>query len=362
LGDGPIARPEDALDVFDFEAVAREVLPPAHWGYMAGGTDDDMTIQANREGFTRYRLRPRRLVDVREIDTSVEILGRTWPTPIVIAPTGSNRAFHAEGELGVARAARAKGHLQILSSVSSTSVEDVVEARGEPVWYQLYPRYSWEVTRAVVERAERAGCPAVVFTVDLLGGSNRLSMKRLAKEDERECSACHGEEGERNTPMYDGLDMPGESDYVQGLTWEFVDRLRSHTSMKVLIKGIVTAEDARLAVEHGVDGIVVSNHGGRAEASLRSTIECLPEIVEAVGGRAAVLIDGGFRRGTDVFKALALGADAIAIGRPYLWGLAAFGQAGVEAVLEMLTRELVIVMRQMGTTSVPAIRAGDALV
>jgi len=351
LGDGPIASPDDALDVFDFETVARETLAPAHWGYLSTGTDDDATIQANRDGFTRFQLRPRRLVDVRHVDTSTEILGRVWPTPIVIAPTGSNRAFHPEGEVAVTRAARAREHLQILSSVSTTSIEDVVAARGEPsVWYQLYARYSWDVTRAVVERAERAGCPAVVLTVDLLGGSNRLTAKRFAKRDDRECAVCHVE-GERHTPMYDGLDIPGESDYVQGLTWAFVDQLRASTSMKLLIKGIVTAEDARLAVEHAVDGIIVSNHGGRAEASLRSTIESLPEIVEAVRGRIAVLIDGGFRRGTDVYKALALGADAVCIGRPYLWGLAAFGQPGVEAVLAMLSRELQIVMRQMGTTT-----------
>ena len=361
LGDGPISSPEDALDVFDFETVARETLPPAHWGYMSTGTDDDATIQANRDGFTRFQLRPRRLVDVRRIDTSTEIFGRTWPTPIVIAPTGSNQAFHSEGELAVTRAAGAKKHLQILSSVSSTSIEDVVAARGEPsVWYQLYPRKDWEVTRAVVARAERAGCPALVLTVDLLGGSNRLTMKRFAKRDTRECAACHID-GERRTPMYDGLDLSGESDYVQGLTWEFVDQLRASTSMKLLIKGIVTAEDARLAVERGVDGLIVSNHGGRAEASLRSTIESLPEIVEAARGRIAVLVDGGFRRGTDVFKALALGADAVCIGRPYLWGLAAFGQSGVEAVLTMLTGELEIVMRQMGTTTLAAISASSVV-
>ena len=314
MGDGPISSLEEALNVFDFETVAKRELPPAHWGYLATGTDDDATIRANREGFEHFQLRPRRLVDVREIDMSTEVLGRKWPTPIVIAPTGSNRAFHVDGEIAVTRAAKAKETLQILSTVSTTSIEDVVEARGEPIWYQLYARYSWDVTKAVVTRAERAGSPAIVLTVDLLGGSNRETLRLFAKRDMRDCSVCHEEE--RRRPMYDGLDIPGRNDYTRGLTWDYVRQVREHTSMQVLIKGIVTAEDAALAVENGVDGIIVSNHGGRAEASMRSTIECLPEIVDTVRGRIAVLVDSGFRRGTDVFKALAIGADAICIGRP----------------------------------------------
>lgn len=353
LGDGPITSPEEAINVFDFATRAEQELPPAHWGYMATGTDDDATVRANRAGFEQFQLRARRLVDVRRIDMSTEILGRTWPTPIVIAPTGGNQAFHAEGELAVTRAAKEKRTLQILSTVASTSVEDVIEARGEPVWYQLYPRYSWDVTSKIVSRAERAGCPAIVLTVDLLGGSNRETGKLFAKRDSRDCSVCH--ESMRVKPMLQGLDIPERNDYARGLTWDYVRQVRKHTSMQVLIKGIVTAEDAALAIDNGVDGIIVSNHGGRAEASMRSTIECLPEIVDAARGRAAVLVDSGFRRGTDIYKALAIGADAVCIGRPYLWGLASFGQAGVEAVLEVLKRELEIVMRQMGTPSIAQI-------
>ena len=363
MGDGLVKSPEEALDVFDFEVLAKEELPPAHWGYMATGTDDNATIQANRDGFHQFQIRVRRLVDVRSIDMSTEILGRSWPTPIVIAPTASNRAFHPDGEIAVSKAARAKNHLQILSTAASTSIEDAIEARGEPIWFQLYPRQSWEVTKAVVTRAERAGCPAVVFTVDLLGGTNRLTNKRFAKQDERDCAVCHIQG--RSAPNYDGLEISGEewtysaqvsTDYVRGLTWDFVQQLKGHTSMKVLVKGIVTAEDARLAVENGIDGIIVSNHGGRAENSLRSTIASLPEVVDAVQGRIVVLVDGGFRRGVDFFKALAIGADAVCIGRPYLWGLASFGQAGVEAVLELLKRELEIVMRQTGATSIRKIQ------
>ena len=367
-GDGLIASPDDAIDVFDFEALARDVLPAAHWGYLATGTDDDSTIDANRDGFDRFQLRPRRLVDIRTIDTSTEVFGKRWRTPIAIAPTGGNGAFHTDAELGVTRAAREKNHLQMLSTVASTSVEDVVAERGEPVWFQLYPIASWDATRRLVDRAESAGCPALVFTVDLHGGSNRLTNKRFAKLDSRECTVCHIDGG-RNTPNYEGIGLPegqtpeerraSRREYIRGLTWDFVRRLKDHTSMKVLVKGIVTAEDARIAIDTGIDGLIVSNHGGRAENSLRSTIESLPEVVDAVQKRVPVLVDGGFRRGVDVFKALALGADTVCIGRPYLWGLASFGQAGVEAVLEMLTRELEIVMGQMGATSIPQIGRGQ---
>lgn len=353
LGNALITSPEEAINIFDFEAVAQQELPPAHWGYLATGTDGDITLRANREGFEQFQLRMRRLIDVRDIDMSKEIFGTTWPTPIVIAPCGHQMAFHTEGELPVARAARTKNHLQILSTVSNTSVEDVTEARGAPIWYQLYATKSWEITEALVKRAEAAGCPAVAITVDLQGGSNRETIKKFAKLDKRECTNCHlpPDNAVAFNPMYDGLSVPAESSYGLSLTWDFVRKVQDLTTMKVLIKGIVTAEDARLAVEHGIDGIIVSNHGGRAEASGRSTIECLPEIVEAVQGQIPILIDSGFRRGTDFFKALAIGADAVCVGRPYLWGLASFGQAGVEAVLTLLRAELELVMRQTGVTS-----------
>jgi isopentenyl diphosphate isomerase/L-lactate dehydrogenase-like FMN-dependent dehydrogenase len=354
-GDGAITSPEEAINVFDFEVRAQKELDPAHWGYLTTGTDDDGTIRANRDGFSKFQLRPRRLVDVRQIDTTTEVLGSKWATPIVLAPTGRQRAFHPDGEVAVARGARAGNHLQILSTVTSTGVEEVIEARGAPIWYQLYAEYDWETTRALVKRAEKAGCSAVALTVDLQGGSNRETVKRFARLDTRECSACHPSAFSdyiRTKPMYDGLEVAGDTNFEESLNWEFVRKLKDTTTMKVLIKGIVTAEDTLLAVENGVDGVIVSNHGGRAENSTRGTIECLPEVVQAASGRTAVLIDGGFRRGTDIFKALALGADAVCVGRPYLWGLASFGQPGVEAVLDILRRELVMVMKQMGTTTI----------
>jgi 4-hydroxymandelate oxidase len=357
-----------ALDVFDFEPVARKKVPVAHWGYLMTGSDDDGTIRANREGFNRYELRVRRLVDVSRIDTSVQIFGKKWDTPIVINPVGSQKAFHTEGELAVARAAKAKGHLQVLSTVSTTSFEDVTAARGEPGWYQLYHRQDWNQTRQIVKRVEKAGCPAIVFTVDLLGGSNRETLLRAEQADTRECSNCHknGKPAPGISGLIDDRDnrrKPMLAEFAPGTpipevgtpTWDFVKRLRDSTTMKVLIKGIVTREDAELAIEHGVNGMFVSNHGGRAENSLRATISSLPDVVAGVRNRGVVIVDGGFRRGTDIFKALALGATATGIGRPYIWGLASFGQEGVEMVLTLLRRELELVMRQAGTISVKRI-------
>jgi isopentenyl diphosphate isomerase/L-lactate dehydrogenase-like FMN-dependent dehydrogenase len=358
-----IARAEEALDVFDFEAVARRDLPPAHFGYIATGVDDDATLRANREAFSRYQIRVRRLVDVRHVDLSVTLLGTTWDSPIVIAPAGSQRAFHPEGELAVARAARSRRHLQILSTVSSTAVEEVIEARQGPVWYQLYPTDVWPVARALVKRAEAAGCPVLVLTVDLNGGSNRVTLARAVRRDRRDCSACHTGDVFDNVstyvarkPMFRGLDVSAVTRLApMDMTWTFLRRLRDATAMPLVLKGLVTREDTERAIEEGVAAVIVSNHGGRGEESGRATIDSLGEVVEGARGRIPVLVDGGFRRGTDIFKALALGAAAVGIGRPYLWGLGAFGQPGVEAVLDILRRELETIARQAGTTSIGAI-------
>jgi 4-hydroxymandelate oxidase len=351
-----ISSPKDAINVFEFEPVARQKLPPAHFGYLTTGVDDDATLRANRDGFTRYEIRVRRLIDVSKIDMAVELFGTTWKTPVVLDPAGSQRAFHPEGELAVARAARSKGHLQILSTTTTTSVEDVVEARGEPVWYQLYAASEWNVSRTMVKRAEAAGCPVLVLTVDQLGGTNRETLKLFQREDKRQCSVCHDrssmQASSQRKPMFAGLDLKGVRFQPTNITWDYVRRLKDATPMKLVIKGIVTREDAELSVMHGADGIICSNHGGRAEASGRSSIESLPEVLEGAAGRIPVLVDGGFRRGTDIFKALALGAKAVCMARPYLWGLAAFGQEGVEAILDILARELELMMRYAGTSSV----------
>ncbi len=347
-----------ALDVFDFERLARARLPPAHFGYLATGVDGDATLQSNEAGFANYPLRVRRMVDTRAIDTRVNLFGTTWETPIFLVPLGSQRGFHPDGELATARAARSMKHLQVLSTVSSTGVEDVNAARGEPVWYQLYPTDQWPVTEALVARARNAGCPVLVLTVDLQGGSNRLTLARAIPRDSRDCNACHVTDRTRlsgfaaGKPMFAGIDISAVTDLTPpDMTWDYLARLRDIWPRKLVIKGIVTREDAELAITHGVDGIIVSNHGGRAEDSGRAAIDSLAEVAPAVNGRVPVLMDSGIRRGSDVFKALALGADAVGIGRPYIWGLASFGQEGVERVLEILRTEFTIAMRQAGARS-----------
>jgi len=354
-----ISSPDQAINVMDFEPVARKILPPAHFGYLATGVDDDATVRLNHDAYSRIQIRSRRLVDVSKIDMSVRLFGTTWTSPIVIDPVGSQRAFHPEGEVAVAKAARSKEHLQILSNVATFSVEDVIAARGGPIWQQLYTTNVWDVTRASVKRAEAAGCPVLVVTVDLQDDSNRETFFRSERVDSRQCSTCHPAGGVRylhNKPAFDNLDVSKvKSLYSPDNTWDLVKRLKDTTKMKLVLKGIVAREDAQLAVERGVDGLIVSNHGGRAEDSLRPTIESLAEVLEGAAGKIPVLVDGGIRRGTDAFKALALGATAVGIGRPYIWGLASFGQAGVETVLEILRRELKTIMRQAGTPSVDKI-------
>lgn len=352
-----IASPMDALNVMDFEAAARKAVPPAHFGYMATGVDDDLTLKANRDGYQRIQLRPKRMVDVSTADLKVELFGQRWETPIFICPCGSQKAFHAEGELATASAARSRNTLQILSTVTTTPIDEVGKALGHPPWYQLYPTSSFEVTEKLVHHAVEAGCPVLVVTVDLTVGRNTETQQRFKKLDSRQCTACHpaGPRSYTRLPMFKGIDMTGITMYNPSMTWEWVRRVKNLSRMKLVLKGIETAEDAKLCLDNGVEGIVVSNHGGRAEESGRGTIECLPEVVEAVGGKVPVLIDGGVRRGTDIFKALALGASAVGVGRPYLWGLGAFGQPGVERVLDLLRAELSLVMRQCGARSIAEI-------
>ena len=348
--DGLIARASDALDVFDFEPVAHRNIPPAHWGYLVSGVDGEDTLKANRAAYSRYQLQTRRMIDVSKIDLSVELFGEKFNSPIILCPLGAQRAFHPEGEIAVAKAAKARGHLQILSTVTSTGVEDVIAARGAPVWFQLYTTSKFEVTAKLVKRAEAAGCPVVAVTVDLPAGRNIETALRLARTDTRTCTACHAPSGSPffSRPMFSQIDATGLQTTSSSLTWDFIKRLRDVTRMKILIKGLESPQDAELAVANGADGIVVSNHGGRATDTGRGTLECLPEIAAAVRGRVPVILDGGVRRGTDVLKALALGATAVGIGRPYIWGLGAYGQAGVDRVLELLDNELTLAMVGVG--------------
>jgi 4-hydroxymandelate oxidase len=361
-GEALVDSAAKALDIFELEAVARRNLPPAHWAYLATGVDGDATLRANSEGYAGLALRVRRLTGVHAPDMSVSLFGTTWETPIVLSPVSSQRAFHDDGEIATARAARTKKHLQILSTLSSTGVEDVVMARGGPVWYQLYPTDRWSVAKGLMKRAEAAGCPALVLTVDLQAGSNRETQVRGRRVDTRDCSTCHRVDpfdfvgALPYRPMFRGLDVSKTTWlFPTNATWDYLARVRDAWPLKLVVKGIVTREDAELCLKHGADALVVSNHGGRAEESLRPTIDSLVEVAGAVKGRIPVLVDGGVRRGTDIFKALALGATAVGIGRPQVWGLAAFGQPGVEAVLDILRRELQLVMRQAGTASLAKI-------
>jgi 4-hydroxymandelate oxidase len=348
-----IADPTQALDVFDFEPVMKKNVPPAHFGYMATGADDEVTLRANRESFRKFELRPRRLVDVNKIDISAEILGTKYDSPIVIAPTGSNRAFHADAEIAVAKAARAGNHLQILSTVATTSIEDAIAARGAPVWFQLYTTQRWEVTEGLVKRAEAAGAPVIAVTVDVRTPAKWETFVRLRRTDTRDCGSCHGvTDYLSRKPNFTGIDLGGmSSTVVTNLTWDLIKRLRDTVKVKLVLKGILAFEDAKLAADAGIDAIVVSNHGGRVEDGVSATIDVLPEIVAAVGGRMPVLVDSGFRRGSDIVKALAMGAQAVCIGRPYLWGLGAFGQPGVERVLGILRAETRTAMQQLGAPS-----------
>jgi len=354
----------DALSVADFEAIAQHKLPPAHWGYVASGVDDDATYRANIAGFKRIELRPRRLADIAKTDTRVELFGATFDTPIFLCPLSGQKMFHAEGEDGSARAARQKKALQILSTQTSTSVEEVASTLGHPPWYQLYMPAQWEGTEKMIKRVEDVGCPVVVMTIDMAGGRNSETATRLARTDTRNCLSCHTDSGNGRLGAPTGM-LPMEEGIGSDLarpTWRDVDRLKKLTKMKLVLKGIETREDAKLCREHGVDGIVVSNHGGRATEDLRPTIESLPEVVEGAGKGIKIFVDSGFRRGTDVYKALALGASAVGIGRPYVWGLTAFGQAGVERVLDIMHRELLMTMRQCGTPTLSQItRASVAI-
>lgn len=357
-GPAAIAKLEDAINVFDLEAAARQALPPAHFGYLQTGVVGDATLLANRTGFDRYQLRPRRLIDISKIDTSVTLFGTRHDFPLLLAPVGNQGAFHADAELPVARAAAAKQTMQILSTYTNTSVEDINAAAGRPVWFQLYATGNPIAADRLWRRAEDAGCPVVVLTVDSHAGRNTETLSRAKFLDSRKCVVCHDPAPGgffKRKAMLAGINMVGSTTSPANLTWDFVRQLRKSTKMKLLIKGIVTHEDARLALDCGVDGVVVSNHGGRAEESGRGTIECLPEIVDAVGGKTTILIDGGFRRGTDIYKALALGANAVCVGRPYVWGLAAFGQPGVERVIDLLRAEFTLIMKQCGKRSLAEI-------
>jgi 4-hydroxymandelate oxidase len=340
------ANLDEALDVFQIERVARQVLDRETWHFIVNGADDLKTLEANRTAFDDWQIRVRRLVDVSRVDTGVELFGQKLPAPILLAPVGAQQTIHPDGEAGTMRGASARGHLMIASTVTGNSIGEIRKAGTAPLWFQLYASPDRGLMQHLIGAAEGAGCTALALTVDSPTRGNREGERWFARSQARKGPVRMG-----NLEGYKGPPRIGDP----ALTWDSVEWLKAQTGLPVLLKGIVTREDAALALKAGVDGLIVSNHGGRQEESGRGTLECLPEVVAAVNGQVPVLMDGGIRRGTDVFKALALGARAVCIGRPYLFGLGAYGEPGVAKVLAILDSELARIMQFAGTTSVGAI-------
>ena len=355
LGRPEFAVPEtldQVLDVFQMQRAAQKVLDLETWHFIVNGADDLRTLDANRAAFDDWQMRVRRLVDVSRIDTSLELLGQKLSSPILLAPVGAQQTIHADGEPGTMRAASARGHLMIASTVTSSSIGEIRSAGNAPLWFQLYASPDQGLMRHLLAAAESAGCLAVALTVDSPTRGNREGERWFAQHPTGADPARKGPPKMGNFEGYQGPARIGDP----ALTWAIVDWLRANTRLPILLKGIVTREDAALAVRARVDGLIVSNHGGRQEESGRGTLECLPEVVAAVDGRMPVLIDGGIRRGTDIFKALALGATAVCVGRPYLFGLGAYGEKGVAKVLAILDSELQRSMQFAGTISIAAIK------
>jgi len=305
----------------------------------------------------------RRLIDANNVDISTSLFGENWSSPIMLCPCGSQKAFHAQGEIATAKAAKSQNALQILSTMSTSSIEEVVNAKGAAVWFQLYPSKIWDDTVKMVMRAKDAGSKAIVLTVDSNYSDKRETYLRASRLDKNDCQSCHGRRTltnyQRNKPMIKELSQQYQVN--NNLTWDFVKKLRDLTSMKIILKGIVSKEDSQIALDHGIDGIIVSNHGGRASESGRSSLDSLSTVAEAISGKIPVMMDGGVRRGKDVFKAIARGASLVGIGRPYLWGLSAFGQEGVEMVLKLLNAELKLTMQQTGVKSISEITGSQLL-
>lgn len=340
------------LNLREFEAAARDRLDPAHADYFAGGAGDELTLRANEEAFARLRLLPRVLRGGGKQDLSVTLLNSRAALPIFLSPTAFHKLAHPEGEAATARAAAAAGAIMIASMAATTPVEEIAEAAragsadGAPLWFQLYIQPDLEFTGSLVRRVEAAGCEALVVTVDSPARGAHERDLRHGFTDLPEGLRCENLRDPRTNRVLPIVMSPE-------ITWWHVDWLRRTTSLPVVLKGVLHPEDARLAVRHGVAGLLLSNHGGRQLDGVPPTVELLPEIVAAVEGRIPVLLDGGVRRGTDVAKALALGAAAVGVGRPVLWGLAVAGERGVARVLDLLRQELDHTLTLLGVTGLP---------
>lgn len=330
---------DNALSIADLEVLARDRVSHGTWARISGGAADEITLRWNREAYDRIRLNPRILVDVSSIDTRIQLFGQELPFPILLAPTGAQSFVYSDGDLESARGAGAANAILVISSSASHAVGDVAKAATGPVWFQLYVQRDRGFTRDLVQRAEAAGCRALCVTVDSPNQGARDREQRLR---------C--ELPERLLPNLQGKDYLDPS-----LTWKDIDWLRSFARTPVLLKGVLNPEDASQAVDAGVSGLIVSNHGGRNLDTAPATIDALPHVVEKVQRRVPVLVDGGIRRGTDVLKALALGANAVLIGRPYLYGLAVAGAEGVTRVVQILRREFELAMALCGRPTIASI-------
>ena len=350
----------EPINILEYEDLAFERLEPTALDYYRSGAGDEVTLRANRAAFERIRLRPRVLVDVSSLSLETTALGTPVSMPIMVAPTAYHCLACEQGERDTARGAGAAGTLMAASTLATRTLEEIAEVATGPLWFQLYVYRERRVSEALVRRAEAAGYRALALTVDTprLGRRERdvrngfglpahLHTANFADPSMRDVLPL--------TPGVSGLEAVAQQLFDQSLTWDALSWLRSITSLPVVVKGVMTAEDARLAVEHGAAGIIVSNHGGRQLDGVLATIEALPEVAEAVAGRCEVYLDGGIRRGTDVLKALALGARGVFIGRPVLWGLAVDGAAGVERVLTLLRNELELAMALAGRPTLQGI-------
>ncbi len=330
------------VNVFDYERLASEQIPPAIWDYYQSGSEDEITLRANRVAFEEIHLRPRVLKDITTIDMSTTLLGTPVSMPILVAPTAFHCLSHIEGEHATARAVSDMGTLMVVSTFANHRLEEIAYQASAPLWFQLYVYSNLQVTETLVRRAEQAGYQAIVLTVDTPQLGRREQDIRNAFTLPSTLRAANFDQS-----MIDTTYIPAPA----VATWETVDWLQSITSLPIILKGILTPEDATLAVSRGIDGIIVSNHGGRQLDGAIASIEALPDIAQAVGNRCALYLDGGIRRGTDVLKALALGVQAVLVGRPILWGLAVNGKEGVRDVLKMLRTELALAMALSGCAS-----------
>ncbi len=335
----------EPINLNDYEILAQTRMDPTAWDFYQGGSDDEVTLRANRTAFERIRLRPRMLVDVSNLELSTTVLGTPVSMPVIVAPTAYQCMAHPEGECATAQGVGMARTLMTASTFATRSVEEIANAASGPLWFQLYTYRTPELSEMVIRRAEAAGYRAIVLTADLPRLGNR----------ERDIRNNFVLPPHLQLANFAGIDLDDYIAVPYNLTCDSLDWLRTITSLPILVKGILTAEDAQIALDRGVSGIIVSNHGGRQLDTALTGIEALPEIVEAVAGRCEVYVDGGIRRGTDVLKALALGARGVLVGRPILWGLAVNGAEGVHHVLELLRAELELAMALSGRPTLESI-------